>query len=353
MSNHRTSLRHHSLLGFTLVELLVVIAIIGALIALLLPAVQAARESARRISCVNNLKQLGLATIQYESVHKVLPPSGITEENPDPNSSLGKFDPQRGKMFSWIVLVLPFIEQEALHDQFDFKETILDQPNEPQATQLAALLCPSAEADGRYFEDSTLTAGKRFAKGNYAAFSTPYHIDQQVDYPGAISVPGQGQNRITDGMSNTLMISEVRTRDHLQDQRGVWALPWNAASLLAFDMHTISPAGTPYRINVLSLGRTQRPNTGDAEYNNGNLIGGNLDIIYRCPEPNVAQFESVPCGQYSELRWLSSAPRSRHNGGVNVAFCDGHLGFLVNEVDETAMAYMISINDGQVVESEQ
>src|SRR6188474_2683919 len=91
--------------AFTLVELLVVIAIIGVLVALLLPAVQAAREAARRMSCSNNLKQLSLALHNYEDTHKTLPPAGI-----DSNQ------------MSWTVLLLPYMEQKPLYDQFNFNK---------------------------------------------------------------------------------------------------------------------------------------------------------------------------------------------------------------------------------------
>ena len=96
--------------GFTLVELLVVIAIIGILVGLLLPAVQAAREAARRMQCSNNLKQMGLALHNYESAFKVFPPGGVT-----PGGCCGT--PSAG---NWALFLLPFIEQQALYNRYDF-----------------------------------------------------------------------------------------------------------------------------------------------------------------------------------------------------------------------------------------
>src|SRR5437868_14878057 len=95
--------------GFTLVELLVVIAVIGVLIALLLPAVQSARESARRVQCCNNLKQLAIATANFATVKKRLPPAGIVGDPVYGDINAGPFDPRSGPMLSWIVLVLPFM----------------------------------------------------------------------------------------------------------------------------------------------------------------------------------------------------------------------------------------------------
>src|SRR5215216_5717465 len=115
--------------GFTLVELLVVIAIIGVLVALLLPAVQAAREAARRMQCSNHLKQLSLALHNYESTHLTLPPAGI-----DSNQ------------MSWVVLTLPFIEQGNLYSQFNFNAggwNAFNRITLVKRVKIPALLCPS------------------------------------------------------------------------------------------------------------------------------------------------------------------------------------------------------------------
>ncbi|NQT38487.1 MAG: DUF1559 domain-containing protein [Planctomycetes bacterium] len=325
--------------GFTLVELLVVIAIIGILIGLLLPAVQSVREAARRIQCGNNLKQLGLGVLNYESTHSQLPSSGIVDMAANP----GQFEPRSGKMFSWAVLILPHIEQKALHDRFDFNRGILDQPQEPQAVYVPTLTCPSDAATGEYFSDPVLTAGKRLAKGNYAATVSPFHTDLQIRFPGALVGKRQTMSSIADGSTNTLLLAEVRTRAHPQDQRGAWALPWTGASLLAFDMHHDGDVGGNFAPLQGSLGVTQTPNN----------QGPNTDMLYACPDMAAAQLDRMPCGTWAStgnMHYLSAAPRSQHTGGVNVVFVDGHVDFLSDEIDERAMSFMFSANDGQIID---
>ncbi len=328
--------------GFTLVELLVVIAVIGVLISLLLPAVQSAREAARRVHCTNNLKQLALATLSYESAHGTLPPSGLVELVPKTYRQVtyDSYEQTKGIQLSWAVLVLPYLEQQNLFDQFDLERGAMQQPHRPQEQSLNLYLCPSDNARGRMFADLELTNGRQFAKGNYAAFCTPYHTNLQQVHPGALIAGGQPLRRITDGASNTLVFSEVRTRDHPQDERGVWALPWNGASLLAFDMHhdpehAFNSSFVPY---ALFDNQTQRPNT----------LGPNSDMLQICPDLQDTQLEGMPCLNANEQFWLSAPPRSLHFGGVNAAYLDGRIRFLANEVDEYVMAYLISINDGQI-----
>jgi hypothetical protein len=263
-------------------------------------------------------------------------------------------------MISWAVLILPQMEEQSLYDRFDLTRSILDQPDLPQATHVASYHCPSDGADGRYFEHPELTEGIRFAKGNYAAYVTPYHTDEQIWYPGALGGGkwsstgvrvGQRMNRVKDGLSKTLMISEVRTRANPLDQRGAWALPWTASSLLAADVHPlpvlfgrtqIRPDRTlPYRPWPLTLEGAQLPNNRSF----------NVDVLYDCPDPEGAQLESMPCAKWAEdqteFHYLSAAPRSRHFGGVVSAAMDGHIRFLVDEMDPTVLAYLVCINDGQ------
>lgn len=340
----RRSCRYPLLLraAFSMVELLVVIAIIGMLLALLLPAVQRTREAARRVTCLNNLHQLGLAIAGYESKQDVFPPSGVV------NISNNVFYPQSGKMFSWIVLILPYLEQQQLYERLDLSKTILAQAGDPQATFISTLICPSDSAQGKYFAHAKLTSNRQFAKGNYAAFVSPYHVEVQMKYSGALIGTGQKSGAVFDGLSHTLMLSEVRVRNNQQDQRGAWALPWNGSSLLAFDMHCapkLTP-GSKYEANKACLGMTQLPN----------CRGPNVDVLYACPDILGAQMEKMPCGLWDangQFNYLSAAPRSKHLGGVNVAFMDGHLGFLSDNVDEIVMAYMISINDNHLIDDSE
>lgn len=335
--------------AFTLVELLVVIAVIGVLVAMLLPAVQQAREAARRIQCTSNIKQLGVALLNYEDAHKALPAAG---KFADPEQavyfaySYWRIDLQSGTNHSWVVSLLPYMEEQPLYDQFDLARKVTQNPKNPQVQQPSVMLCPSDSSRGRIFTASEPATGGtvQFGKANYAAFANPFHIDSWF-YSGAIWLYGRRPEQITDGTSSTLVFAEIRTRDHLADQRGAWALPWSGSTLLSMDFHpkrfpqkqgdkNMNPGD--YNANPSSLGLTQYPNS----------ING--DVLYECPEPAAAQFDKMPCNDQF-YGYISAAPRSQHTGGVNVVFLDGHVGFLPNNIDEYAMLYMIDTTDGKVL----
>lgn len=337
--------------GFTLVELLVVIAIIGALVAMLLPAVQAAREAARRVQCMNNLKQTALAVLDFEQATKELPAAGefdVVEKsmNYQTSGSYYRVDLRSGPDQSWIVSVLPYMEQQQLAAQFDPKRHAAANPTNPQGVQPAALLCPSEEAFGRDYSWRGASGAETpvpFAKGNYAGYTGPFHVDDYYS-PGAFRLFGQPLRRIEDGVSQTMAIAEVRTREHEFDQRGAWALPWSGASLLSFDAHpvwyedSVPNQGQEYPEFIFSprsLGYTQVPNS------------KNPDVLYECPDLSAEQLEMMPCT--NSTGYISAAPRSNHPLGVNSAFLDGSVHFLSNDIDEPLMAHLICIADGQVV----
>jgi prepilin-type N-terminal cleavage/methylation domain-containing protein len=318
--------------GFTLVELLVVIAIIGILVSLLLPAVQAAREAGRSSQCRNNLKQLGLAVQNYHDVYTCMPASGIVA------TPGGVFDPRSGKMFSWLILILPQLEQQPLLNEFNLNVDIFHQTTTPFSVRPGFLGCPSDNSRNRFFVDTNITGGKRFAKGNYAAFASPYRLEEQHNHPGMLIAHKRANFAdVTDGLSNTVLASEVRTMAALTDQRGAWALPWNGCSLLAFDMHPPYPPDT----STLAL-TAQTPN---------NWMRPNADVLYNCLAVE-SQARKMPCFTYSSANYLSASPRSGHPNLVNRVYGDGSVGTWSDSIDPLVMGYRISINDGRTLSEE-
>ncbi len=216
--------------GFTLVELLVVIAIIGILIALLLPAVQAAREAARRSQCTNNLKQLALAIHGYADVHKTFP-SGFITNFPNAPATLER------SHWSWGALILPFVEQSSLHDQLQVGTVPLWQAlgtttgRAALQTPLAAFVCPSDTGPelndfgtkynavyANYEKQVTSDGSNRFpiAKSNYVGVAcsgnstTPPNGENTYGSATGVLFSNSrvGFKDITDGTSNTLMLGE-------------------------------------------------------------------------------------------------------------------------------------------------
>lgn len=213
MNFHQGSTRQTLRPAFTLVEMLVVIAIIGILLALLLPAVQAAREAGRRVQCSNNLKQTGLAIHNFHDTTGRLPPShtgGL---------------PGNDKYGTWLVVILPYLEQANLYGQFDLTTT-WDAGSNPAAAQLpgaqlSVYQCPSRHAGGSISDNSPQVG----ATGDYAAGSVvnPSYGNYQWQWQdpsilwgaligaqrnGPVWKSRLGLSAITDGLSNTIVVGE-------------------------------------------------------------------------------------------------------------------------------------------------
>ncbi len=211
--------------AFTLIELLVVIAIIGVLVGLLLPAVQQARESARRASCTNKLKQLGLAVHNYADVNKELPPLARM-------GAAGQTTPA----WAWSALLLPFLEEISLYDDLS---VMTQQPADlvgtangsKLATRLDAFLCPS-DTPPRDNSPRGVPSGSRFGLTNYPAVSSEgvrvyKHSSQPQNATGVFvaRTPTSGEpirkfKDITDGTSSTLLIGERATDQLLVNNNG-------------------------------------------------------------------------------------------------------------------------------------
>lgn len=246
-------MRRHQYRGFTLVELLVVIAIIGILVGLLLPAVQAAREAARRMQCSNNLKQLGLAVHLHHDVHKKFPYGILRNDGNFPHPDLGKpgTPPPQNRRYALMYQLLPFIEQTALwnkYDQFNFninrKDPVTLGPdwtgNFFLKDSVAAMMCPSNPGgalneavspveSNRYFRTSYYGAAgtrayPRVATDGRPSLFNPFAPGLPNPAPGGALSDGMftrckryGISDAVDGTSNTIMLGERQFFDPIFD----------------------------------------------------------------------------------------------------------------------------------------
>lgn len=286
--------------GFTLVELLVVIAIIGILIALLLPAVQAAREAARRTQCKNNLKQIGLALHNYADSLKVFPPSSTSRMGAGawnyPGS--GPSDPNV-HLHSFASLLLPYLEQGTVADRINYNVSALDPANRSIASQILPFYrCPSYA--GRDYSDDPLyvtTVGyDRFAIRNYVALGAR----TVVGLSGAVPADGvmfpasrTGFRDVIDGTSNTIAFAETR-----EERSAIWidgtsaavAARWTDLTSPTFAGNTVSINYTPYfpgGVFPNSIGQAYGPSSFHPDGAQHALVDGSVQFLKETMDVNV------------------------------------------------------------------
>ena len=318
--------------GFTLVELLVVIAIIGVLVALLLPAVQSAREAARRAQCQNNIKNVALAVLNYESTFKIMP-QGMTFPKALETTNIGFLS-----FFSanWIISILPNIEEQPLYDSFELKKRINDN-TAPLASNrnyiargasISALLCPSDAFNRVYYQGAISPHGGNWARGNYAGNAGGAYLLKgcattdldkcayNADSEGWRSSKRRGVmgpnvsvriRQIEDGTSKTILIGEIRAGITEKDARGVWAMGHAGASLLAM-----------------------YGSEGDANGPNACYPYSDDVVSDSCQKPEAIA-ECLDC--YDGTAFAQATVRSMHKGGASIAMCDGSVRFVSDDIE--------------------
>ena len=292
--------------GFTLIELLVVIAIIAVLIALLLPAVQACREAARRSQCVNNLMQLGIALKSYEGAFEVLPPGVVNPTGPIVNAPSGYH-------FNWIAQILPFLDQRAVANNLNFDAGVYDSANgTTRSVLLNVLLCPSSPGPTRM---ATSGPGQNLsdqpALSSFAANYSDAEVPIDTTNNGVFFLNSHIRYEdLADGSSQTLFIGEKLTTG---GELG-WASGTSA---------TLRNAG--WKINGGAGGPIIPPPVPT------NPAGGTPPVA--TPNPPA---QSLPVGGYS----------SRHPGGCNFTLGDGSVRFLKSTIAPTILSRLANRADG-------
>jgi prepilin-type N-terminal cleavage/methylation domain-containing protein/prepilin-type processing-associated H-X9-DG protein len=291
--------------GFTLIELLVVIAIIAVLIALLLPAVQSAREAARRAQCLNNLVQIGVAIQNYESAHEMLPPGVIDTAGPITNAA-------RGYHYSWMVQILPYLEQSNTYKKINFKGGVYDPANVTvRAHSIAIFMCPSDGFGG--------AAGA--GNNNYAGCHNDVEAPIDVKNNGVFFLNSHVRmDDVTDGSSFTIFVGEkVRSGNDLG-----WMSGTNA---------TLRNTGT--------------------RLNNGSAATGRFALPVGDEDDDEDQAKAAGPRGEADAALFVGGYNSRHAGGANFAFGDGSVRFIKTSISPKIFRRLGNRADGELISADQ
>ncbi|TWU27738.1 Type II secretion system protein G precursor [Bythopirellula polymerisocia] len=308
---------HNSLLqpqqGFTLVELLTVIAIIGVLIALLIPAVQAARESSRRTRCTNNLKQLGIGLAAFESTNARFPAG---QRWSAPRSEPGSY------AIAWSAVLLPQIEQRAIADLIDFRFPLTDPRNFPATSQIISLyLCPSTSL----VESHRSESGHLFNLGAIQGEGLAC-----LDYLGI-----SGPDKNAKNPSNNLKYGR---------QRGILI---GTKGFPDSDKLTDPP---PIRTKDVTDGLSYTTWLTECTGRGADEKKGNVDAIHGAwaSGNNVTHIDSGINDEKLPQAWHNERIRSDHPGGAQFAMCDGSVHFLSDTISKKLIRALCSRNGEEV-----
>lgn len=329
--------------AFTLVELLVVIAIIGILVGLLLPAVQAAREAARRMQCSNNLKQMGLALHNYESASKRFPPSAVIDFSVTSTANNG----------SWGVhgRILPFLEQGNLYNEVDLTSAWDNQLSIDQL-KLAVYSCPS-DAKGDIVRDTGVGRPHLYPTSYGFNFGTWYVYDpatrrggEGMFYPNSFLKIGA----CTDGTSNTLFAAEVKAWTPYQRNGGPSSttIPSSIAEAQAAVLsgaqfkdtgHTEWPDG---RVHHTGFTTVLVPNS--------NVPFENAGEVYEQTDFN--SWQEGKDGSAGRPSYAIVTSRSYHIGLVNAAFADGSVRSVADTIDLNVWRALSTRSNGEIISAD-
>lgn len=317
--------------GFTLVELLVVIAIIGILVALLLPAIQAAREAARRMSCSNNLKQIGIALHNYHDTHGSFPPGAIHPQGVTSNS------------WSIHARLLSFVEEEDLQDLIDWSLPYSAQ-GEVAQTRISTYICPSDPGD-RPRPDGSITHYPVSYGVNMGTWFV-FNPNNQAGGDGLVYPNSSTSFRdVLDGTSTTLAFAEVKM--------------WNPYLRDGTNPGSIG-APIPAPAGVSTLGGNFKSNSGHTEWVDARVhqtgftgtFAPNTEVFHTAGgKVHDVDFNSSREGKTTDqLTYASVTSRSYHPGGTQVLLTDGSARFVSQDIELTTWRALTTRSGGEVVE---
>ncbi len=345
--------------GFTLIELLVVIAIIAVLIALLLPAVQAAREAARRVQCINNLKQLGLGMQNYESSNGVLPPQMVLTFS---GSGAVAWKSSWGASSR----ITPFLELGGVYNALNFTNKTTDPSNATAvATQVRVFSCPSEPNAQPFMITNSAGVISTFGVSNYGWCAGTWYTfggwGSSVATSGAI---GTNLRRtfasFTDGLSNTLLGSEVKTYTPAYHDCGGVPPPGPTGASSYPDVATVlaSVAAAPASGCKAATAGAGMPGGGHTHWCNGNSF---YDGFTTALPPNTKS-PAGPLGLDSDMSsededdggptYAAVTSRSYHPGIVNAVFGDGSVHTIKNSVNFQTWRALGTVGGGEVISAD-